>query len=272
MKSKLTQAQLADKYACYQKSVQDPDHEVEFFVQAFKETCKRTPVVLREDFCGTFAVCCSWVKSKRDRWAIGVDLDPEPIQWGFENNCRDLKQSQLDRIRILQQDVRKRDRHKADIVAAQNFSFWIFKTRNELRQYFRSALSHLSRPGIMVLDMKGGGACYEEGNVDERVVVKGKRGFTYYWTQESFNPITSEASFNISFGFPDKSRLDRLFEYHWRFWTIPEVIEVLKEAGFRDAVVYWEQTDEAGDGTGKWEQRKVAASQPTWLAYVIGIA
>ena len=36
-KKKKTLAEKADKFICYQKSVQTPDHEIEFFEQAYKE-------------------------------------------------------------------------------------------------------------------------------------------------------------------------------------------------------------------------------------------
>ena len=57
-KKKLTLADKADKFRCYQKSVQSADHEVEFFDQAFHDEYRRKPNSLREDFCGTFSVCC----------------------------------------------------------------------------------------------------------------------------------------------------------------------------------------------------------------------
>ena len=55
-KKKLTLADKADKYHCYQQSVQSPEHEIDFFQQAYRELFKKTAKSLREDFCGTFAV------------------------------------------------------------------------------------------------------------------------------------------------------------------------------------------------------------------------
>ena len=112
MKNQLTLAQQADKYDCYQQAVQSPEHEVEFFEQAFREAYDREPVTLREDFCGTFAVCCEWVKSSRDRFAVAVDLDPEPLNWGMSNNLAKLKKHQRKRVTILQQDVRTVSKQK----------------------------------------------------------------------------------------------------------------------------------------------------------------
>ena len=81
-KQRRSMAEKADKYKCYLKSVQSPEHEVEFFDKAFKDEFHRKPTTLREDFCGTFSVCCEWVKLGRQRTALGVDLDPEPLAWG----------------------------------------------------------------------------------------------------------------------------------------------------------------------------------------------
>ena len=51
-KQRRSMAEKADKYKCYLKSVQSPEHEVEFFDKAFKDEFHRKPTTLREDFCG----------------------------------------------------------------------------------------------------------------------------------------------------------------------------------------------------------------------------
>lgn len=266
----LTMAEQADKFDCYQKSVQSPEHEVEFFEQAFKDAYRRKPYSLREDFCGTFAVCCEWVKSNRKRTALGVDLCPETLQWGRDNNLASLTASQQARVQLLEQDVRKKN-DPVDVLAAQNFSFWIFKTREEVLKYFKIAHTNLCEQGVMIMDMMGGGDCYTEGHVDKRTIVKGKKGFKYHWKQESFNPVNADASFNISFKFKDGSKLKKAFEYHWRFWTIPEVGELLKQAGFSECHVYWEEEDEDGEDTGIWSRQTTAPSNPSWICYIVAV-
>ena len=266
-------AAAADKFACYQKSVQTPDHEVEFFEQAFRDATRRKPYTLREDFCGTFAVCCEWVKSHPRRTSLGVDLCDETLDWGRQHNLSKLSESQQQRVRLLSQDVRKRNRPQVDILAAQNFSFWIFKKRSEVIEYFKVARSNLKPDGIMVMDMMGGGECYEEDLVDKRTIVKGKKGFKYHWKQASFNPVTAEARFSISFKFADGSKLKNAFEYDWRFWTIPEVREMLAEAGFRESHVYWESEseDESDDEYGEWYRADDASSDPSWICYIVAL-
>lgn len=267
-KSKTTLAEKADKFSCYEKSVQSPEHEVEFFERAFMDCFSKKPLTLREDFCGTFAVCCNWVASDKQRTAVGVDLCGETLDWGRANNLAKLDDEQAQRVRILEQDVRKRNRPQVDVLAAQNFSFWIFKTRAEVIEYFKIARANLKAQGIMVMDMMGGGECTLEKHTDKRRIKKGKKGFSYHWTQHTFNPINHDAEFYISFKFADGSKLKRAFTYQWRFWTIPEVKEMLVEAGFSASHVYWD-VEENEEEDSQWEQADVAPSDPSWVCYIV---
>lgn len=264
-KGKPTLAERADKYVHYQDAVQEPEAEVEFFDRVYKGLNGRLPKVLREDFCGTFAICCQWAK-KRGRTAIGVDLDPEPLAWGREHNLSKISTEAQERVRLLQKDVRSVGRTKADVLAAQNFSFWIFKTRAEVLRYFRAVHSNLAEDGIFVTDMMGGSECFE----DEEEEVRKIKGAKYVWEHDSFDPITHDATFHISFRFKDKSELTHAFTYEWRLWTIPEVRELLAEAGFRDSTVYWEGTEEdTGEGDGDFQPAETADADPSWVCYIV---
>lgn len=259
-------ARLADKYQLYLDSVQSPDHEVDFFERAYRAEFDRQPTVLREDFCGTAAVCYEWVKSRKDRRAVGVDLDPEPLAWGVDKLLPELSNGASERIKLMKADVRDVRGPKADIVTAQNFSFYCFMTRAELLRYFRAAYRNLAREGIFVLDMLGGPEAMEDDNEE----TKKQRGYTYVFEQQWFDPISNQSQFWIHFRFPDGSQIRRAFGYHWRMWTIPEVREVLAEAGFADSKVYWENTDrETGEGNGVFRVRKKAESEATWISYIV---
>ncbi len=260
-------AERADRYDLYQRAVQEPSCEVEFFDKAYKEIRGRKPVVLREDFCGTFAVSCEWVK-KRGRRAISVDIDPEPLAWGREHNLEALPAGARSRLTVRQQDVRTVDDEKADVLCAENFSYWIFKTREELRHYFEIARRNLKADGVFVLDMMGGGECFVEESPDRRKL----NGFHYLWEMTSFDPFTHLATHTISFEFKDGSRMDRAFEYSWRFWSIPEVLEILAEAGFVRTHVYWEGEDEDGEGNGEWERADKGTCDPSWITYIVAEA
>jgi SAM-dependent methyltransferase len=264
----VSMASLADKYDLYLKSVQSPDHEAWFFQRIYKSLIGKKPRVLREDFCGTAAVCCEWVNRHPERRAIGVDLDPEPLAWGREHNLAKLPPAAQARVDLQKADARAVRGPKADIVTAQNFSFYLFMTRDELRAYFRAAYRNLGREGIFVLDMMGGPECMEE-DLEE---TKSFRGFKYIWNQISFDPISHHAEFAIHFRFPDGSEQRRAFSYKWRLWTIPEVRELLAEAGFERSVVYWEDTDsETGEGNDTYRPRERASSEATWICYLVGV-
>lgn len=267
-KLKTTLAQTADKYDCYQRSVQTPEHEVEFFERAYRDCFARVPKSLREDFCGTFAICCRWAASASDRTAIGVDLCDEALRWGREHNLQSLDRSSRQRVTLVQDDVRTNGQ-TVDVVSAQNFSFWIFKTRAEVVEYFRFAYQNLNADGILVMDMMGGSECFEEGRTDKRKIKGGKNGFRYDWEQSRFDPITHDATFRIHFRFADKSKMKDAFVYHWRFWTMPEVREMLIEAGFDDTWVYWENEDDDGEGDGTYDRAANGTADPSWICYVV---
>jgi hypothetical protein len=263
-------ADKADKFDCYQQSVQEPEHEIDIFDQAFREAYNRKALKLREDFCGTFAVCCYWVESDSKRSAWGVDLCEETLQWGKNNNLNKLKEKDSRRVTLMEQDVRERSTPQVDVLAAQNFSFWIFKTREEVLEYFKVAYANLAAEGVIVMDMMGGRDCYDSDLVDKRTIVKGKNGFKYHWEQAYFNPVNSHCKFYIHFKFADGSKIKKAFQYDWRFWTIPEVRELLMEAGFKDTVVYWEE-DTEDDEDATWSKVDEAPNDYSWLCYVVGI-
>jgi len=266
-KKKRSMAKSADRYHLYLQSVQEPTHEVQFFNRVFKKEFGRKPELLREDFCGTAAVCYQWVKNKPDRRAIGVDYDPEPLDWGREHLAGKLKPADVERVELLQDDVRVVQGEKADIVAAQNFSFWIFKTRQEVLKYFRAAHKNAAAQSVFVLDMMGG----PESMVDDEEEVTDKDDFDYVWEQVSYDPITHDVNFHIPFRFPDGSQLKKAFTYEWRMWSIPEVKELLLEAGFDRVDVYWEGVDEDGEGNNIFKVRDRGTADPAWICYIVAV-
>ena len=117
--------------------------------------------------------------------------------------------------------------------------------------------------------MMGGKECYATDTTEKRTVVKGRKGFKYQWEQAYFNPITGDCSFYIHFKFGDGSKMKKAFEYHWRFWTIPEVKEKLAEAGFRESLVYWDIAPE--DEEAEWKAVSKAPNDDSWLCYIMGV-
>lgn len=258
-------AATADKYELYVRSVQSPDVEVAFFDRAFRGRYGRRPEILREDFCGTAAVCYEWVKSSRERRAVGVDLDPEPIAWGKKRYAAKLTPEQASRVRILKGDVRTTN-VKAEVIAAQNFSYFCFDTRDSLRAYFRHVRRCLNKEGMLVLDVLGGSEVLEDNREEETSFGK----FKYVWDHIDFDPITARCRFAIHFRFKDGSELREAFRYDWRLWTLPELRELLAEAGFSSSDVFWEGTDrKTGEGNGVYRKRERGDADPAWVVYLV---
>ncbi|MFQ5655252.1 MAG: class I SAM-dependent methyltransferase [Planctomycetota bacterium] len=260
-------ARRSDKYDLYQRSVQEPSADVRFFRRIFRKEYCYEPRLLREDFCGTGYLCCTWARQHRENHAIGVDLDPEPLAWGAVNNSSGLRPDERQRVTLREGNALEIQGRKVDIVAALNFSYFIFKRRAELLRYFRAARRNLKAKGLFVLDIQGGPEAQlvqeEERDVD---------GFTYIWDQHSFDPISYRAMCYIHFRFPDGSLMKRAFSYEWRVWSLPEIREVLLEAGFQRADVYWEGTDhETEEGNGVFTRRERAENSEAWIAYVVGV-
>jgi hypothetical protein len=45
--------------------------------------------------------------------------------------------------------------------------------------------------------------------------------------------------------------------------------QVMEEAGFRNATVYWEGTDEDGDGNGEFSRETRGEADAGWIAYIV---
>ena len=146
-----------------------------------------------------------------------------------------------------------------------NFSYYIFMTRDELRRYFRRVHRALVDDGLFLLDAYGGSDAFLEIQEKRRV-----EGFTYIWDQHSYNPITGEAVNFIHYRFPDGSQLKKAFTYAWRLWTLPELQELLREAGFGQVTVYWEGTDrKTGEGNDEFNPSTRGEACPGWIAYLV---
>jgi SAM-dependent methyltransferase len=266
-------AATADRHILYQLAVQAVDAEIDFVDDTYKALRGRRASRLREDFCGTANTSCEWVRRRPTNTAVGLDLDQPTLDWGVAHNLAKLKPAARSRIRLLNRDVLRPgpDAGRMDIILAMNFSYWVFKTRARLREYFRAARASMAPGGLFMLDFYGG---YEAMKIQrERRPVAGKvRGFTYVWDQASYNPISGDMTCHIHFHFPDGSRMNRAFSYDWRLWTVPEVREVLAEAGFARSTIYWEGDDGDGGGNGEFTPSDTGEACAAWIAYLVAEA
>ncbi len=256
-------AETEDRHALYEKSVQATDFEYEFVDDNFRRLRGRDAHLLREDFCGTAQMCCEWVSHREQNRAIGVDLDAEVLAWGREHNLARLKPEQRVHISLLEDNVLTVKTDPVDVILAMNFSWQIFMDRDSLRGYFEIVRKALVDDGVFFLDIFGG----YESQKELREKTKHK-GFTYIWEQASFDPITGKIVCHIHFTFNDGSKIKEAFTYEWRLWTLPEVQELLYEAGFTNVTVYWQGEDEDNEPNGEFEPATEGEADPAWVCMI----
>ena len=259
-------ARTADKHRLYEWAVQCPEAEIDFVDHVYRKLRGTIPSRLREDFCGTALTSCEWVRRRPSNTGIGVDLHAPTLAWAKANNLSQLSDDARARLTLLQRDVRSPTAaaRNMDAVLAMNFSYFIFKDRTVLRDYFASVHRSLAPRGLFFLDHYGGWESMKEQTERRR-----QKGYVYEWDQASYNPINGDKVCHIHFQFKDGSRIERAFTYHWRLWTLPEVQEILREAGFRNATVYWEGNDGKGGGNGVFRPQKKGDADASFICYIV---
>lgn len=258
-----TQAAVADIHDLYERAVQDPEGEARFVSNKFKALRGRHAMTLREDFGGTGIFSLAWARSRRGRTACSVDLDASTQAWGAEHRVAHAPDHVRSRVHYEHANVLDGAEEPVDVVVAFNFSYWIFKTRAELRRYFEVARARLGPDGVLFLDAFGG---LDVPQQDEHRV--DHDDFTYVWEQRHFDVLTHDFECAIGFEFDDGSTIKSAFRYSWRLWSLVEIRELLEEAGFSKVNLYWEINDADGEGTGRFHRPKSAENEHVWWTYI----
>ena len=257
---------LFDKYHYYLKSVQSPANDVRFIRKTYKELKAKAPTTFAEDFCGTFQLCCEWVRLQKNHRAFCVDLDPEPLAYGKANHLTKLTYEQQQRLQVMQSNVLNPDLPKSDIIAAMNFSYFLFKQRAQLKEYFSRSYERVEKDGIFLIDAFGGPLCCEP---NEEETVHEEDDFSYFWDQDHYDPVNNHAIFYIHFKRKGEKKREKVFAYDWRMWSIPELRDLLEEVGFKRVHVYWEGTSKDGEGNGIFRRVKKGESCQAWVCYLV---
>ena len=256
---------IKDIHKMYQESVQCVEAEIDFVEATYKAIRGNEARYLREDFSGTGQTAGEWVDRNPDNKAWAIDLEASVLDWGKANVLPTLKNP--NNLTFVKADVRDSSIANMDIVLAMNFSYFLFMQRQTLRDYFVSVKNSLEETGVFFLDAFGGYEAAKELTEERQC-----EGFTYIWEQASFNPINSEMQCYIHFKTDDGIEYNRAFSYYWRLWTLPELQELLLEAGFSQVDVYWEGTDEeSGEGDGVFEATRMGTADAGWVCYIVAL-
>jgi SAM-dependent methyltransferase len=276
-KKKKTRIRASDRHVYYEASVQNVDADIDFARKVYRARHHRVFHRLREDFCGTAALACRWAELGKNNVAWGIDLDATTLDWGRERHLARLEEA-ADRVNLLLGDVRTVKSPKVDVVMALNFSYFVFKQREDLVDYFRNVRKSLRKGGMFILDIFGGCDSMEEQIEKTRHEASkapdGTRipAFTYLWEQDRFNPVDHHILCHIHFKPRGGKTLRKAFTYDWRLWMVPEIRDVLAEAGFRSSDVYTEGWDEDSDEPdGIFRKKKRFDNDESWIAYIVGL-
>lgn len=267
---------IRDRHVLYEAAVQGVEYDLDMFERIYRRSHGRTFTDLREDFCGTAAIAGAWVTRRPGNRAWAVDVDAITLAWARAHRLPHLRDAAR-RLTLVRRDVRRVTAPRVDLVCAMNFSYWVFHSRRELLRYFRGVRRSLRPGGVLITNAFGGTAAMqhliETRRIGATTSADGRQvpGFTYVWEHVSFNPIDHRLRCAIHFRFRDGSTMRNAFRYDWRMWTLPEVQELMAEAGFRTVDVYVEGWDEKRDQPDDvYRLRRRFENQEGWLALVAG--
>jgi hypothetical protein len=167
----------------------------------------------------------------------------------------------------------------ADILSVLNFSVLYLRDRDSLHAYLTHARSCLAEAGILVMNAFGGPVATALGTTTHRIEpaprLRGESApapFEYGWEVRAFDPASRSIECAIHFRLADGRELRDAFEYRWRLWSLPELVDACRAAGF-SSVEPWRHTYDPSKGAagvflGPVEVGGVA-SLPSWTAYVV---
>lgn len=186
--------------------------------------------------------------------AHGRDIDPEPLLYGAAQNLPKLTAGQRARVKIAKQNVLAPSGPTCDLILAMNFACSLIRERALLKKYFVNCLKGLRRGGVLAVDACGG-IGLQKANVE----TTDHGSFVYYWEQYGFDPVSNSARCAIHFKPKGRKKIKEVFSYDWRIWSLAELRDLMREAGFRKTHVYWE-------GDGGENRRRL---EKVWIALIL---
>lgn len=232
------------RYDLYEMAVQAPSIQARFL----RAVHGGSPRVLGEDFCGPASIARAWLALDEDVRAIITDLDAEPLEHAERALDRALGGAAAGRMTINHGDVLSA-KGRADVIASLNFAVCELRDRASLMTYLRSTLVRLEARGVLVADLYAGSSSLLRGTSSQTIDTP-DGPVVYTWEQREVDPLSGLVTCAMHFDGPGGQRLEDAFVYQWRLWSIPELRDAMREAGFASTEVhlgFGEALDENGD-------------------------
>lgn len=285
---------LPDKLELYRLCVQHPEAEVALLWRMYAHYRRGAMATrLREDFAGTAAVASAWVGQHDDMRAVAVESHGPTLRWAQRRARVELGRRVGDLLFVQGdvQDVAPPRCPRVDVVAALNFSSFIYHSRAALCAYFCAARRALRPGGMLVVDAFGGPGAMAIGvqkrpvplPVDQRRRL-GATSLEYQWEQRSYDAITARVDCRIHLrlrgraaGRPGRAgRAGRMvrnaFKYDWRLWTLPQITDAMLDAGFARAQVWCDGYDRRrARSDGVYRPMQSMAARRDWVAAVVAL-
>lgn len=242
---------MLDRFDCYELCVQSPRHVTTFL----RNLHGNDPRTLAEDFCGTAAVSRRWVlegeKLGVSCVAVAVDLDAETLA-----KARALAVAEgaavefelADAVRAEGTDEKLRG---ADLIFVGNFSIGYLYERADLVRYLRQCKARLDAAndgfgsggfGAFVCDVYGGAGAFRLGGLNRKHPGRGREMIHYAWRHDAADPLTgmveNSISFRVEVDGEVTQELPRAFVYRWRLWSLTELADAMRDAGFERVEIY----------------------------------
>jgi hypothetical protein len=283
-----------DKFELYRLAVQHPQAEVAFLLKAYAHYVRRRraaprPTRLREDFAGTAAIAACWVALDADHRALAVELHGPTLRRARAYTAAVLgPHGYTANLHLVQADARTfrpPAAPRVDLTVALNFSTFIYHTATDLRAYLVGARAGLRPGGLLVLDAYGGPGAMRPGTQRRRIdparasdLTAADPGapvaapFDYIWEQRSYDSVTAHVDCRIHFRCASGRWTRNAFRYSWRLWTLPELTELMLQAGFTRAEVWCDTYDaRLRRGDGNYRVVRHMPAREDFVAYVVGL-
>lgn len=227
-----------DRWTLYEWCVQSPPDVVALLRRAHGGAARS----LTEDFAGSAAIARAWIA--RGGTASAIDLDREALERGGAH----------ERLTLVCADVTDAAQVAtiaSDVIHVGNFSLLYLRERAKLLAYLRLARERLHDGGIFACDTYGGVTAFELGSWSRERFLEDGRRVVSTWEHRAADPLSGHVTNALHFRVEREGELlERIvdaFVYQWRLWTPPELVDALREAGFRSTVAYANIQDPIAD-------------------------